>query len=155
MSQSSDLAGNLVDNTENLALSISGNSEVLFSENEYEIYDLLYDYALTSSSYINNIYFIYNGKTYSNKQVLYDVYGNDNLDNLIPEHYSSVFYWSEPYTLLISGNSIPLSICVGSLEDYGILILELKFDVYLLTPEHKGVQAHIPHLLSLLLWEFY
>ena len=109
------------------AYNISLNKDILTSGDTRRINNYLEQIQNYSSS-LQNIYFYYQENIYSSDQILLDIYGNDYLNTIISEtQYSPYMMWDTPYSTLIAPHAIPLIYCIGTRDDYGIFVMELKF----------------------------
>lgn len=124
--QTADFVKNYIQDVELTAQKVSLNKEILFSEDKYLISRYLEESYNISPNTIQTIYFYYNGNVYSNNQLLFDLYGNDHLSNILPLEYTPSVDWHNPYSTLISKDTIPLSYCVGNRNDFGVIIIDLN-----------------------------
>lgn len=127
VSQSSRLITEMTKEMEQTAKKIALNSSILFSGDKKLISDYLYQIYNISPNTIQNLYFYYDGSLYSGQQALLDIYGNEYLESAAKDiEYAPYIVWGDPYSTLISQNTISLFYCIGDKEDYGILFIDLN-----------------------------
>lgn len=129
ITQSNQFINNTLTDLEQTAKKIALNKDILFSGDKFAISKLLWDNLNLSPVNIQDLYFYYDENMYSNHQALLDIYGNNHLRAIASEmKYTPYLVWNDPYSTLISQNTIPLSYCIGSKDDYGILFIDLNTD---------------------------
>lgn len=122
-----------LDNINNVLFLTSYQKELLKDGNEEAAESFLRRYGENNSSIIKNLFIIRkDGKTYSSRQLIYDILGNSNLNvqyKMAQEGYGGIS-WSEPYYSPMSDKTIAFSIPIKEDDNsiLGVAVVEVSIE---------------------------